>query len=376
MTDERVERLADILVSYSMEVQPGHYVALYGSHEADELLRALYRKVLQAGAYPYVFSGYDVYFSYGGYDDIFFREASEEQLQHVFRTDRMVLEEFDAMLSIRSQSNTRTLSGVDPARISVRSRAYSDLRKTYFDRGASGDLKWTVTMYPTNAYAQDAEMSRDEFADFVFGACYADRDDPVAVWRGIHERQQVLVDWLDKKKEIKVKGSNIDLSLSIDGRKFINSDGTANMPSGEIFTGPVEDSVEGWVRFSYPAVTRGVEVNGVELRFEKGKVVEAKAEKNEAFLKEMLAVDEGASYLGEWAIGTNDRIDRFIKNILFDEKIGGTIHMAIGAGYPETGSVNDSAIHWDMICDMGDDGQIYVDDELFYRGGKFLIEEE
>jgi aminopeptidase len=253
-------------------------------------------------------------------------------------------------------------------------KAYSDLRKIYFDRGSKGELDWTVTMYPTDAYAQDADMSQQEFADFVYGACYADQEDPVALWQAIHERQQKLVDWLAGKKEIKVKGSNIDLKLSIDGRQFINSDGTANMPSGEIFTGPVEDSVQGWVRFSYPAVTRGVEVDGVELTFDKGKVVEAKATKNHDYLIQMLDLDEGARYLGEWAIGTNDRIDRFIKNILFDEKLGGTIHMAVGAGYPETGSVNDSAIHWDMICDMGDDGEIWVDDELFYRGGKFLIE--
>lgn len=181
------------------------------------------------------------------------------------------------------------------------------------------------------------------------------------------------MDWLSGKDEVVVKGPNVDLKLSIKGRNFINSDGKTNMPSGEIFTGPVEDSVEGWVRFTYPAIRLGREVEGIELKFEKGKVVEATAEKNEPFLLEMLEVDEGARYVGEFAIGTNKRINRFIKNMLFDEKTGGTIHMALGAGYPQTGSVNKSGIHWDMICDMRDGGQIYVDGELFYEAGEFKI---
>jgi aminopeptidase len=234
-------------------------------------------------------------------------------------------------------------------------------------------LRWCGTLFPTNAYAQDADMSLTEFEDFVYQTMYADVDDPVGRWKEIHKRQQLWVDWLKDKRHVRVKGPHVDLSLSIEGRPFINSDGRRNMPSGELFTSPVEESVSGWVEFTFPAVYQGRQVEGVHLEFEEGRAVKASAKKNEAFLLEMLNSDPGARYLGEWAIGTNYMIDRFIKNILFDEKIGGTFHLALGRGYPETGSGNESAIHWDMICDMRDGGEIIVDDELFYQSGEFKI---
>ena len=216
-------------------------------------------------------------------------------------------------------------------------------------------------------------MSLEEFEDYVYGTTFADEEDPIARWLEIHEQQQRLVDWLKGKKRVEVKGPNVNMTLSIEDRIFVNSDGKNNMPSGEIFTGPVEDSAKGWVRFTYPAVNAGREVEGIELQFEDGKVVKASAKKNDAYLNTMLETDPGARFLGEFAIGTNKKINRFIKNILFDEKIGGTIHMAVGAGYPETGSKNRSSIHWDMICDMKDGGEITVDGELFYRSGEFMI---
>jgi aminopeptidase len=240
-------------------------------------------------------------------------------------------------------------------------------------RSATGEFRWVGTLYPTNAYAQDAEMSLRDYEEFVYGACFCDQDDPVARWQEVHDMQQKLVDWLVGKREVRVTGPNADLTLSIEDRVFMNSDGHKNMPSGEIFTGPVEDSVEGWVRFTYPAVTAGREVEGIELKFEKGKVVEASAKKGEEFLLKMLDTDPGARYVGEFAIGTNDGIKRFTKNILFDEKIGGSFHMAVGFGFPETGSKNESAIHWDMICDMRDGGEIHVDGDMFYRSGEFMI---
>ncbi len=195
----------------------------------------------------------------------------------------------------------------------------------------------------------------------------------MAEWGKIHAMQQRMVEWLAGKREVKVTGPNADLSLSIAGRTFINSDGHRNMPSGEIFTGPVEESVNGWVRFTYPAIYMGREVDGVELRFKDGKVVDATATKNEEFMISVLDTDAGSRYLGEFAVGTNMGIQRFTKSILFDEKIGGTIHMAVGAGYPETGSKNNSAVHWDMICDMRNGGQIHVDGELFYENGVFVV---
>jgi aminopeptidase len=367
VTDPRVVNLARTLVQYSTKVQPNDFVAIYGQPAAAPLIREIYREVLQSGARPYPFVGLE------GLDYIFFAEASDDQLTHVSRVYKMVIEEFDALIDIRSLSNTRSLSNIDPARQSLRAKAYSDLMKIFMERGASKELRWSMTMFPTQAYAQDAEMSLTEFEDYVYGTTYADVEDPVAEWHKIHDDQQRYVDWLADKKLVEIKGPNIDLTLSVEGRTFINADGTHNMPSGEIFTGPVEDSVNGWVRFTYPAVLSGREVDGVELHFEKGKVVKASAKKNEDFLITMLDTDEGSRYLGEFAIGTNQRINRFIKNILFDEKIGGTIHMAVGSGYPETGSKNQSAIHWDMICDMREGGQITVDGELFYQSGEIKI---
>ena len=217
-------------------------------------------------------------------------------------------------------------------------------------------------------------MSLAEYEDFVYSACMPDLDDPVGHWRGFSARQQKIVDWLKGKEQVRVLGPGTDLRLSIAGRTFINSDGKHNMPSGEVFTGPVEDSAEGYVYFSYPAILRGREVTGVRLSFEQGRVVKASAEKDEEYLLQMLDTDEGSRYLGEFAIGTNEGIDRFTGQILFDEKIGGSFHLALGAGYPETGSKNQSAIHWDMICDLRDGGEIWVDGELMYQNGKFVVE--
>ena len=216
-------------------------------------------------------------------------------------------------------------------------------------------------------------MSLPEYENFVYSATFADQPDPVACWRGVHDTQQRLVDWLKGKKQMVARGPNIDMTVSIDGRTFINSDGRRNMPSGEIFTGPVEDSASGWVKFSYPAIRGGQAVEGVEFEFEAGKVVQARASKNEAYLLSQLDSDAGARFLGEFAVGTNYGIQRFTKSILYDEKIGGTLHMALGAGYPETGSVNQSSIHWDFICDMRQDSEILVDGELFYKNGQFQI---
>ncbi len=367
MADPRVVNLARTLVHYSASVEAKDRVAIFGKPVAEPLLVEVYRQILQAGGYPYLFVGLN------GLDHVFFSEASDDQLQHVSRVEQMVRGEFEALISVRSQQNTRSLTNIDPRKQSLRAKANGPLMETFMERSAAGELRWVGSLYPTAGYAQDAEMSLSEFEDYVYSTTFADNEDAIAEWQAIHREQQRLVDWLSDKRRLEVKGPHVDLDLSIEGRAFINGDGKRNMPSGEIFTGPVEDSVNGWARFTYPAVTAGREVEGIELRFEAGRVVEASAEKNEAYLLRMLDTDEGARYLGEWAIGTNKKIDRFIKNILFDEKIGGTIHMAIGAGYPETGSLNRSAVHWDMICDMRDGGQIFADGDLFYESGEFKI---
>jgi aminopeptidase len=265
------------------------------------------------------------------------------------------------------------MSGIDSKKQQISSQARQGLMQTYMERAAKKELRWTLTQFPCPAYAQDADMSLGEYEDFVYGATFCDQDDPIAEWKRIHDEQQKVVDWLTGKKLVTVKSPNADLSLSIESRTFINADGTNNMPSGEVFTGPVEDSANGWVEYTYPAINRGKEVEGIRLEFEDGKVIKASAEKNEEFMLTMLASDEGARYLGEFAIGTNYGIQKFTKSILYDEKIGGTFHMALGAGYPETGSKNVSSIHWDMICDIREDSEIRVDGDLLYKDGKFMI---
>ena len=367
MTDPRLQRLARTLVHYCVAVREGDRVALPSSASAAPLVREVYREVLRAGGHPYPMVSLD------GLDEIFYAEASDAQLDHVNAFESLARGEFEALISMRGASNTRALGDVDPARQSRRARAYRAVQEASMARAASGAFRWTATLFPTAAHAQDAEMSLTAFEDFVFRATYSDADDPVAEWRAVSERQQRVVDWLAGKRDVVVQGPDVDMTLSIAGRTFINSDGRRNMPSGEVFTGPVEDSVNGWARFRYPAIHNGRSVEGVQLRFEGGRVVEATATKNQDYLLAMLDADEGARTLGEWAIGTNERIDRFVGNILFDEKIGGTIHMAIGAGYPETGSVNKSAVHWDMICDMRQGGRISVDGETIYDSGRFLI---
>lgn len=375
MTDQRISNLAKVLVAYSTKVRKNDLVAIVGRPTATPLIQEIYREVLRSGGFPYLIPASIRPFvpGYEGLDQIFLSEASDDQLKHVDFFWKKVIEEFDVRIAIKSHFNTRSLSNVDPSRIRLRQQAFKDIQKTFMERSASGALRWVGTLFPTQAFAQEADMSLKEFSDFVYRSTFCDREDPISEWNRIHDEQQVLVDWLSGKKQLKVIGPNVDLTLSIEGREFINSDGQRNMPSGEIFTGPVEDSVEGWVRFTYPAIYMGNEVEGIELRFEQGKVVEASAKKNEALLLSMLDTDAGSRYLGEFAIGTNKGIDRFIKDTLYDEKIGGTIHLALGRGYLETGSQNMSSIHWDMICDMRDGGQIYVDEELFYNSGEFKL---
>jgi len=342
-------------------------VRIGGMPEAAPLLLSIYEEVLRAGGHPHLL------LSLPGAEEAFYRLATDEQLDFVSPLQSMIFEQFDVSITVISDHNTRELSGVDPARQRRRNKALLPLMKTFMERGASDELKWCATQYPAAAYAQEADMSLREYEDFVYAACFCDQEDPVARWQEVHEVQQRLVDWLRGKKTVKVTGPHVDLTLSIADRTFVNADGRHNMPCGEIFTGPVEESATGWVRFTYPALTGGREVEGIELWFEEGRVVKATAAKNEEYLLQMLDTDPGARYLGEFAIGTNDGIQRFTKNILFDEKIGGSFHLAVGAGYPETGSKNESAVHWDMICDMRAGGEIHVDGELFYQSGEFMV---
>ena len=367
MNDPRVEKLAGLLTNYCVAAQPGDKVVIMGAAGVMPALIATYRAVIQAGAHPFIqLQDYAL-------EEILLKEGNDDQLRFIDPAHLLITETYDCRIYISGGSNTRTLSSVDPARQALRQKAQRELLDIRMRRSAAGQMRWVGTLFPTNPQAQDADMSLTEYEDFVYRACFIDRDDPAAAWRAMSATQSRLVDWLHGKKQVRVQGPHADLTLSIADRVFINSDGRNNMPSGEIFTGPVEESVNGWVRFTYPAIYQGREVEGVELHFRDGEVVRANAGKGEAILQSALNTDPGARYLGEFAIGTNNGINRFTRSILFDEKIGGTFHMALGAGYPQTGSRNRSAIHWDMICDMRDGGQIWVDDELFYESGHFLV---
>jgi len=367
MTDPRLKKLADILVNYSIKVQPGEWVHINSSIVAVPLMKAVYQKVLQAGGNLTT----NIYTD--DLQELYFLEANDEQLDWLAPTAKQIYGQAKALISLRGAENTRALSGVAPQKQARRAQATRSLQETYMARSAAKDLRWVLTDFPCPAFAQDADMSLSDFEDFVYAATYADTEDPVAEWTRIHNEQQKVVDWLKGKKTVTVKSPNADLTLSIEGRTFIKADGDHNMPDGEIFTGPVEDSANGWVKYTYPAISGGREVEGIYLEFKDGKVVKATAKKNEEFLLTQLETDEGARYLGEFAIGTNYGIKKFTKSILFDEKIGGSFHMALGAGYPETGSVNKSSIHWDMICDIREDSEIRVDGELLYKDGKFQI---
>jgi aminopeptidase len=305
--------------------------------------------------------------------ELLYRYGSDEQLKFIHEGQRIITEKYDVRIVILGEENTKTLSRVDPARMVMYDKARTELMKTMMRRSASGELRWTLAPYPTNAFAQDADMSLADYEDFLYRACMPDMDDPVGYWRKVEAEQERIIRWLKGKDRVHVVGPETDLWLSVAGRPFINCAAKFNVPDGEVFTGPVEDSAEGHVYFSYPAIEAGREVTGIRLWFEKGRVVKATAEKNEAFLLKTLDTDAGSRYLGEFAIGTNEGITQFSHQILFDEKIGGSFHMALGAGYPETGSKNESAIHWDMVCDLRRGGEITVDGELLYRNGKFVI---
>jgi aminopeptidase len=368
MTDIRVRKLAQILVDHSIRCQPGDRVLIEATTLAEPLVRELYSLVLERGGHPHLA------LALADQDELFMAHAGEAQLDFIPTFQKLAYETFEARIRIGSMANTRAMSGVDPNRLARRQKALAQILQTQMKRGAEGSLKWVSTLFPTAAYAMEAEMALFDYENFVYRACHADEDtpDPAAYWRGVDEKQQWIVDRLQGHDQVVLRGPNVDLSLSIKGRTFLNSAGRHNMPDGEVYTGPVEDSVNGWIRYTYPAVYQGRVVEGVSLTFENGKVVKAAADKNQDLLLRMLDIDPGARYLGEFAMGTNFEIDRSTKNILFDEKIGGSFHTALGAGYPETGSLNKSLIHWDLICDMKTDAEILVDGEVLYRNGEFL----
>ncbi|MFN8529925.1 MAG: aminopeptidase [Anaerolineae bacterium] len=367
MADVRIEKLADILVNYSTQVKPGEWVGILGDVNALPLMRSVFTKVVEAGGNPTVMIN-DEFMTRQ-----FVRLANDDQFAWIDPSQTVYYDQADVYIRCNGAANTRASSSIESSRLQSRQRQLSGWLSTRMRRAAEGSFKWVGTMFPTEAFAQEAGMSLEEYENFVYGATFADLEDPIAEWRKLGEMQQKKIDWLKGKKHVKCQGPNIDLELSIDGRVFINACGERNMPDGEIFTGPVENSAKGWVKFTYPSIAQGQSIEGIELRFENGRVADATAKKNQTLLLAQLDTDAGSRYLGEFAIGTNFGINRFTGMILYDEKIGGTIHMAVGAGYPDTGSVNKSSVHWDMICDMRVDSTIHIDGELFYKDGQFVV---
>lgn len=366
MADPRHQKLANVIVNYSLALKPKEKFLITAPAIAEPLVREIYREGIRAGAYV------DTQIYYEGLQEITLRESSEDQLDHLTELELYHRQYPAAHAYILAAENTKHLSGIDPARIAKWQGARTALTKTTMDRTAAQELRWCLTLLPTQGYAQEAGMSLSDYEDFVYGSMLLDRDDPVASWRKVQSDQQRIVDYLMIHDEIHVVTPDTDLTYRAGGRIWTNAHGDFNFPDGEVFTGPIEDSVNGTVRFTYPAIYNGQQVEDVRLTFRDGKVVSASAARNENFLNEMLDMDAGSRYLGEVAFGLNYGVKQFTSNILFDEKIGGTMHLALGASYPETGGKNVSGLHWDIVCDLRE-GKVYADGELCYENGKFLI---
>lgn len=357
--DPRTQNLARTLVQYSIAAQKGDLVVVSGFSDAEALFIAVYEELLRAGAFP------ELNMIPERTQELFFQHGQDHHFDTLTPFKKAEARHMDKTIRLISSANTRALSGIDPARQARFTKTMKPWKEVLLKK------PWVLTLFPTQAFAQDAEMSLTDFEDFVYHATFSTDKNPVRRWQQLAAGQDKLIAKLHGADEIRIVGPETDLRLSVKGRTFINSAGTRNMPSGEIFTSPIENSAEGYIKYDYPVCSGGREIDGIRLVFKNGRVVEASAEKNQDYLLSMLDMDPGARRLGELGIGTNRNISKFIKNILFDEKIGGSIHLAVGAGFPEAGGKNKSALHWDMIKDLRHGGAIYVDGKLFQKNGKF-----
>lgn len=368
MSDKRLNKLAKLLVNYSTEVKPGDFVLIQSEEVAIPWMTEVVKEAIKAGAHvETLIDSSEVNYAKLKY-------ASKEQLEEEKLIQKNAIDKADVWLTAWGTLNTKVNSNVDVDKIKASVKGASTWRKIYSEKMGNGTLRWCGTQFPTYADAQEASMSLSEYEDFVYGAGLLDCEDPVKEWKRISAEQERWVKYLDTKKELHIVSEGTDIKVSVNGRKWMNCDGRVNFPDGEIFTSPVEDAINGVITFSFPGIYAGKEIEGIKLKVQNGKVVEASAKKGEELLKTLLSTDEGASFFGEVAIGTNYGIKEFTRNMLFDEKIGGTVHMAIGDSMPEAGGKNSSTIHWDMLCDMRNGGKIYADGELFYENGQFKEE--
>ena len=361
---------AETLVGYSLDLSPGERVLIRVDEAAIPLAKEVYRAALSAGAYP------AVQVLVEGLPEIFLTTASDEQLDWVDPALKFQYETMDALCAIVAPQNTSALAGVAANKQTRAQRANKAVRESLFERAAEGRAKWNVTLYPTQGAAQNAKMSLADYEEFLMKAMFLDKDDPAAAWKTFSNEQQRYVDYLSGVKTLRFVAQDTDLTMAVGGRRWVNSDGHKNFPSGEVFTGPLENSVNGTVRYTFPTAHLGHEVDDVRLTFENGRVVRAEASRGLEFLEAMLDSDEGARTLGEVAIGNNYGVQQYTRNTLYDEKIGGTFHLALGNAYPETGGTNVSAVHWDMVCDMRPEaggGAVYADGILIHENGQWTI---
>ncbi len=369
MYNEEFEKLAKIVVEHSLKIEKGQQIGIIGPSFAKDLFQALYVEILKAGAHPIYFPSLE------GMIEIFFNQASDEQLTFVNDREKFMSESTDGLIQIRADYNTRKLSGVNPKKMGIYASSPErvKLNELFEHRSAIGETHWVIVPYPCQAYAQEANMDLFSYSDFVSKSLFLDKDDPIEEWRNMEKKQDKIVEFLNNVDKIQVIGEDTDLTLSVKGRIWDNASGQNNLPSGEVFTSPVEDSANGKIRFTYPGIYIGREIEDIRLEFKEGEVVSLKAEKGEDLLKELLKI-ENANKLGEFAIGTNNGIKKFTKNILFDEKIGGTMHLALGFGFEKCGSKNKSGIHWDILKDMRIPGsKILADDTIIYEEGEWKI---
>lgn len=360
------DKYAALLVHYCLELKPGERLFISTTTLAEPLVREVYRHAIRAGAHV------EVDMAFRERNRILLTEGGTAQLQYVSPLSTLAMEEFNAYLAIRAPFNLREEHNVDGAKAKIRGEALSGINQTYFKRIATKDLKRNLCQFPTEASAQEASMSLEEYEHFVYGACFLLGDDPVGEWLKIRAYQQGIVDHLNKCSDFHYKGNGIDIRFSAKGRTWINSDGRNNMPSGEVFTSPVEDSANGTIHFDLPGVYQGHEVEGVTLWVKDGYIEKWEATRGKDFLDHIFAIP-GTRRFGEAAVGTNYNIQQITKNILFDEKIGGTVHMAIGQSYLQCGGKNESTVHWDMITSMTSGGEIFADGEKVYENGRFVI---
>jgi aminopeptidase len=365
MSIPKIEKLAKLCVKYSVDLKPKEKVFIQGSVLAFPLLKELYKECLLREAYPTLMP--NLHFEY-----TFYRFAKEHQLNFVSPFEKFRAENMDVSISVICEPNPRKLTNLDPEKKMMHRSSKKEIMEIAFRRMAEGKLRWASLPFPIKAQAQEAAMSIEEYEDFVYSSCLVDKKDPVEEWKKIRKKQEKICKFLNKATEIHIEGEDTDLTLNVKGRKWINGSGNLNLPDGELFTGPLENSANGSIRFTYPGIVSGQEIEDIKLSFKDGKIVEAKASKGDELFQELIKI-QGADHIGEVAIGTNYGITKFSKNMLFDEKMGGTMHIALGASIPESKGLNKSAIHFDILKDMKKNGKIFAKNKLFYKNGNFLI---